>query len=72
MEKDSNISVFHSGTAFNENKELVTSGGRVMTVVATSDSLESALCEAKKAAEIVHFEGKQFRTDIGWRSLAKR
>ena len=46
---------------------LVTSGGRVLAVVATETNFEMAASLAQKGASLVKFEGAQYRTDIGWR-----
>ncbi len=59
------IFVFHGGTSKNENGELVTSGGRVLSVTATADNLQNALDKAYKAVDRINFEGMQFRRDIG-------
>lgn len=65
------VTVFHAGTAFTENGKLVTAGGRVLGVMATGADLREALARAYAGAEVIRFEGKQYRRDIGWRSLAK-
>jgi phosphoribosylamine--glycine ligase len=51
--------VFHAGTRVGPNGEMLTAGGRVLTVVA--EDRETAL----RAAEKVSFSGKQYRNDIG-------
>jgi len=61
--------VFHAGTALN-GKDVVTSGGRVLTITALGDNLGAAQRRAYAVAENVRFEGKQFRHDIGHRALA--
>ena len=61
--------VFHAGTALN-GKEVVVSGGRVLTVTALGDNLSAAQRRAYAVAENVRFEGMQFRRDIGHRALA--
>lgn len=58
--------VFHSGTAW-QGGRLVTAGGRVLTVVGRASTLRDARARAYQAAELVHFEGVQFRRDIGAR-----
>lgn len=45
--------------------DMVTTGGRVLTVVATGATLDEARERVYRAAEVVQFEGRQFRTDIG-------
>jgi phosphoribosylamine--glycine ligase len=56
--------VFHSGTELRKGK-LVASGGRVLNVVAHGANLESARSQAYAACRQIHFEGMQYRTDIG-------
>ena len=55
--------VFHAGTKL-QNGELVTSGGRVLAVVATAPTLPEARECAYEAVMHVHFEGMHYRTDI--------
>lgn len=57
--------VFHAGTARNDSGELVTGGGRVLGVTAVGGDLDEAIRGAYASAEHIHFEGMQFRTDIG-------
>ena len=57
--------VFHAGTRRDEHGILRTSGGRVLCVVATAPALESARATAYENLSRVHFEGMQFRHDIG-------
>lgn len=54
----------HAGTAVKDGK-LVTSGGRVLGVVAKGKTVEEARKKAYKAAENVHWDGMQYRSDIG-------
>ena len=60
--------VFHSGTAVKDG-QLVTSGGRVLGVTATGDTLKTAIDRAYDAARRVHFDGMFMRSDIGKRAL---
>ena len=62
-------SVYHAGTAQQEG-QLVTSGGRVLGVTATGNTLEQAVKAAYQASEAIAFEGMHKRTDIGRRALA--
>ncbi len=62
------VQVFHSGTSRVGN-QLVTSGGRVLGVTASGDSLEQALARAYQALAEIHFEGMYYRRDIGHRAL---
>lgn len=60
--------VFHAGTARREGR-LVTSGGRVLTVVGRSTTYRDAIDRAYAAASRIHFEGMQYRRDIGRKAL---
>lgn len=61
--------IYHAGTDQKEG-QLVTSGGRVLGVVATADTLKAAVDKAYAAAEGIAFEGLHKRNDIGARALA--
>ncbi len=54
----------HAGTAVKDGK-LVTSGGRVLGVVSKGKTIEDARKKAYKAVKGIHWEGMQYRTDIG-------
>jgi phosphoribosylamine--glycine ligase len=56
--------VFHAGTR-SEGDQVVTAGGRVLSVVARGPTLSEARDRALEAARRIHFSGAQFRTDIG-------
>jgi phosphoribosylamine--glycine ligase len=57
--------LFHAGTA-DHNGQAVTAGGRVIAVTAMADHVEAALAKSNANAEIVGYEGKYFRHDIGF------
>lgn len=61
--------VFHAGTKLEQN-EIKTSGGRVLCVTAIADDVRAAQQAAYSTLETLHFDGMQYRTDIGWRALA--
>jgi len=61
--------VYHAGTALKDGK-VVTSGGRVLGITATADTLEEAIKKAYAASEKVHFDNKYQRSDIGKKALA--
>ncbi|WP_350455335.1 phosphoribosylamine--glycine ligase [Slackia heliotrinireducens] len=63
------VIVFHAGTAVNDAGQLVTSGGRVLTVTAMGDTFAEAIARAYEACDKIDFEGKQLRLDIGKRAL---
>lgn len=60
--------VFHAGTTL-DGDTLKTSGGRVLCVTALGDSLKRAQASAYDAITRTHFDGQQYRRDIGWRAL---
>ncbi len=61
-----NVTIFHAGTAKNPAGELVTAGGRVLNVVATGESVESARRETYTVIEnAIQFSGMHYRSDIG-------
>jgi phosphoribosylamine--glycine ligase len=62
---DSDILVFHAGTKLNGPGQLVTAGGRVLTLVATGKTIEEARKRVYLNVERVHFRGMHYRTDIG-------
>ena len=58
--------VYHAGTArAADGSGIVTSGGRVMTVTSYGSGLEDALGKAYRNAELINYEGKYYRRDIG-------
>jgi len=56
--------VYHAGTIRKDGR-FFTNGGRVLGVTATGKTLNDALAGAYTAAEKIHFDGMQFRRDIG-------
>jgi len=60
--------VFHAGTSLKDNVP-VTSGGRVLCVTALDDSVRLTQKRVYDVVQKIHFDGAQFRTDIGWRAL---
>lgn len=65
------VEIFHAGTARGPSGELVTSGGRVLSVTAIASDLFEAAEHSREFAERVGFKGKQLRSDIGWRELTR-
>ena len=65
------VLVFHAGTKRSADGQLVTSGGRVLAVTGLGDSIGDAQRRSLDYAASVAFRGKQLRTDIGWRELAR-
>ena len=70
---DNNVVVFHSGTARNSDGQLVTSGGRVLSVAATGASVESARKDTYSViGRSIHFPGMHYRSDIGSAQVRRR
>ena len=61
------VEVFHAGTDRGPNGELVSSGGRVLSVTATGDSLDEAISAAYAGVDAIDWPGGFCRRDIGWR-----
>ena len=61
--------VFHAGTAAGASGEVVVSGGRVLCVTALADTVAQARSRAYAALDGIHFDGMQYRRDIGYRAL---
>ena len=59
------IKVFHAGTRLDEAGRLVTAGGRVLGLTAHAPTLDEALRQCYEAAALVHWDGLQYRRDIG-------
>jgi phosphoribosylamine---glycine ligase len=70
-EETADCVTFHAGTTLADDGKLVTSGGRVLCVVGLGDSVRIAQKHAYDAADKIHFNGAQFRRDIGWRALKR-
>jgi phosphoribosylamine--glycine ligase len=64
ISNDTSVEIFQAGTR-RERDSVVTSGGRVLGVTATGDTLDAALSSAYHAAEKIHFDGMHYRKDIG-------
>ena len=62
--------VFHAGTVA-QNGQTVTSGGRVLCVTALGETAKTAQQRAYEALKPIHFEGAQWRTDIGHRAIKR-
>ncbi len=65
LDKTQNSIVFHAGTSLKENS-IVTSGGRVISISSLAPDMNTALEKSYKNAEIIDFEGKNYRRDIGF------
>ena len=56
--------VFHAGTSF-KNKQVLTNGGRVLSITSLGNSINEARGYSYRNAEIINFDKKYYRTDIG-------
>ncbi len=65
LEKVSDSIVFHAGTKQDGNT-IVSNGGRVLAVTSYGDSIQEAIGKSNNYANIIKFEGKHFRNDIGF------
>lgn len=68
-EKLPGVIVFHAGTSIDLRGRYVTSGGRVLGVSTVGKTLKEALDRAYEAANLIEFEGRYFRRDIGVKAL---
>ena len=69
IEKD--VIVFHAGTKFGPGGEILTDGGRVLGVTAKGNTHDEARKKAFDNAKKIHFEGMQYRNDIGLLNQSK-
>ncbi len=67
---DETVHVFHAGSAERDGK-IVTAGGRVLCVTALGDNVKQAQKHAYDALVGIHFDGMQYRRDIGYRALTR-
>ena len=66
------VTVFHAGTAYNEQQQLCTQGGRVLCVTALGDSLKQAQTTAYQALEGISWRDCFYRQDIGAKGLHRK
>ena len=69
-EKAENVKVFHAGSAVVDGK-VTTTGGRVLCVTALGDNVKQAQKHAYDALVGIHFDGMQYRRDIGHRAIPR-
>lgn len=63
--------IFHAGTSMKDDGHVVTAGGRVLCVTALGDSVLEAQVNALEVCGQVTFAGMQYRSDIGYRAIAR-
>lgn len=68
-QKAPEVLIFHAGTTQKKNS-IVTNGGRVVCATALANSLPEALQKSKQAISNISFEGRYYRTDIGYEFVA--
>tara|TARA_Y100001968_G_scaffold333289_1_gene395201 strand:- start:6226 stop:7551 length:1326 start_codon:yes stop_codon:yes gene_type:complete len=59
------IQIFHSGTTINEEGELVTNGGRVLSIVCQDDNFDNVFKKIYKFLNKINYKGIFYRKDIG-------
>jgi phosphoribosylamine---glycine ligase len=59
------VAIFHAATARGPSGEWLTAGGRVLGVTATGETLDTALSRCYAAVADIHWDGMQYRRDIG-------
>ena len=65
LEKVNDSIVFHAGTK-QVDDNIITNGGRVISITSFGDTLKDALAISNKNAAAIDFDGKYYRRDIGW------
>ncbi|OUY08322.1 phosphoribosylamine--glycine ligase [Acinetobacter populi] len=63
--------IFHAGTALNAEGQVITAGGRVLCVTALGNTVLEAQINALEVCSQVTFTGMQYRSDIGYRAIAR-
>ena len=63
--EDENLQIFHSGTSINKSGELITNGGRVLSIVCQNKDFDSVFKKAYSYLSKVKFKGIFYRKDIG-------
>ncbi len=67
-----NVKVFHAGTKLNDQKQVITAGGRVLGVTALGSTIADAKHNAYQAVEKINFEGAYYRKDISDKAIIKQ
>ncbi len=66
LESNSSRQIFHAGTTIDQFDNIITSGGRVLSVVAEGQNFDEAFEKAYNSLKKINFEGMHFRKDIGY------
>jgi phosphoribosylamine---glycine ligase len=64
-EAEDNVTIFHAGTKNDSEGNVLSNGGRVLTVTALSEEWTEAVDKSISTAEKINYKGKYFRRDIG-------
>lgn len=70
-ESGEDVKLFHAGTRETEDGHIVTHGGRVLCATALGSTVAEAQSLAYNLARRIHWEGAYYRTDIGYRAIAR-
>ena len=71
FEKVKGSLLFHAGTT-NKDHHVLTNGGRVLAVTSYGDNLQQALQKCYENVDHIEFDGKYYRTDIGWEFVTNK
>tara|TARA_B100000700_G_scaffold323913_1_gene428786 strand:- start:1989 stop:3299 length:1311 start_codon:yes stop_codon:yes gene_type:complete len=71
LQSDSSIHIFHAGTTTDQSQNIITSGGRVLSVVAEETNFDKAFELAYESLQKINFDGMHFRKDIGYQIRKK-
>ncbi len=66
VESNPSLQIFHAGTTIDKFDNIITSGGRVLSIVAQGETFDKAFDLAYSNLKDINFEGMQFRKDIGY------
>ena len=69
--KMKDVYVYHAGTA-TDGENIVSSGGRVLGITATGDTLQAAIDQAYRAVDLIHWDDCYWRNDIGRKALRRK
>jgi phosphoribosylamine--glycine ligase len=62
--------VFHAGTKFNKNHDIISNGGRVLCAVALGEDILLAQQKAYELVDQIEWSGSYYRTDIGFKAIS--
>ena len=66
VESNSSLQVFHAGTTKDEFGNIITNGGRVLSIVSQGETFDKAFYLAYDSLKKIKFNGMHFRNDIGY------